>query len=126
MFKLILNHAFVKAEVTKVFVRFKPKLHSRSVYVYIVGTLWHAELTENLKIPTVPFLPLEKRHVKQCIIAYLMEKKLYKHPNHIGEDKIQEVLKELSFYPTTEQMFSVTGCKRVRDKVDYIFEEMDI
>ncbi|KAJ8297483.1 hypothetical protein KUTeg_024014, partial [Tegillarca granosa] len=86
----------------------------------VLSGLWHSNLfTKHMISAAVPFLPLERHHIKQCIRDKLVEKKIYKHRNLIGEDKLQEVLNELSFYPEDEKLFSVTGCKRVSEKVDY-------
>jgi hypothetical protein len=61
--------------------------------------------------------------VKQCIVDYLDSK--YPHVASYKVDLIvDDVMKELTFYPPTEQTFSSTGCKRVADKVDYVM--MDI
>uniref|UniRef100_A0A1I8JH06 AAA domain-containing protein n=1 Tax=Macrostomum lignano TaxID=282301 RepID=A0A1I8JH06_9PLAT len=62
----------------------------------------------------IPFLPLERLHVTECIKDYL---KLH-YPDWLyGSDFIERVLNKLVFVPEREKFFSSTGCKRVADKV---------
>ncbi|ESP03688.1 hypothetical protein LOTGIDRAFT_171221 [Lottia gigantea] len=63
----------------------------------------------------IPFLPLEKRHVKRCI-QDAMEAREY----FISESIVQEVMDEIVFYPQDEKIFTVTGCKKVSDKMEYV------
>ena len=44
----------------------------------------------------------------------------------VPEDYVDEVMQELKFYPPAEQFFSVTGCKRVSEKVDYVMIDKNI
>lgn len=41
----------------------------------------------------------------------------------IGEITAEVVLKELVFVPEDKELFSLTGCKRVSEKVDYALED---
>jgi len=83
----------------------------------------------------VPFLPLERIHVKQCI-----EFQIQKAVNEAltGEEyskhKIQEIksamnkkvdtlLAEMTFGPGASNLYSTTGCKRVGPKVDLLLED---
>ncbi|XP_061184589.1 torsin-1A-like isoform X2 [Saccostrea echinata] len=70
----------------------------------------------------VPFLPLERKHVKKCIRDYLVARNYYKRDS-IPEEIVQKIISELVFFPDDMQIFSVTGCKRVPDKVDYVMYE---
>lgn len=86
------------------------------------GGLWHSRLIEkNLITAFVPFLPMEKRHVKECIRADLKAKNYTRTNDHI----LDRVLSELQYFPKESELFSTTGCKRVPQKVDYIMEEME-
>lgn len=88
--------------------------------------LFHSDLLIKHMISAyIPFLPLERRHIKQCIKDNLVEKGFYKNHKKINDDKVQEILNELTYYPKDEELFSVTGCKRVPEKVDYIMEDVD-
>ncbi|RUS86823.1 hypothetical protein EGW08_005419 [Elysia chlorotica] len=85
--------------------------------------LWHSQLISNHLITSfIPFLPLEKQHVRACIKDDIIKKYPLHFPNEheVPEDYVDEVMQELKFYPPAEQVFSVTGCKRVSEKVDYV------
>ncbi|KAK6173453.1 hypothetical protein SNE40_016899 [Patella caerulea] len=84
--------------------------------------LWHSELiSKHLVTAFLPFLPLEKTHVRECIKDTLVSRGYYNLSQHkIPEEIILEVLDELTFFPEGEELFSVTGCKRVAEKVDYV------
>jgi len=57
----------------------------------------------------IPFLPMEKIHMTQCIEAEL------RHLNeHLDSDKINEILEVLSFGPEPQKLFSIGGCKRIK------------
>ncbi|KAK7096990.1 torsin-1A-like isoform X2 [Littorina saxatilis] len=85
------------------------------------GGLWHSELiSKHLVTAFLPFLPLERTFVRQCIRDQLVLKRHYPSLEEIPEVIVEEVMQELSFYPEKEQLFSVTGCKRVPEKVDLV------
>ncbi|XP_005104539.1 torsin-1A [Aplysia californica] len=89
--------------------------------------LWHSQLISNHLITAfIPFLPLEKSHVKKCITDALIDRKYFKKRHTIPSEVIDSVLKELTFTPTTEQIFSSTGCKRVSEKVDYVMMDREV
>lgn len=66
----------------------------------------------------VPFLPLEKSHVMQCITA-----ELNRHNVAHNEKIINEVLKIVTYGPKPESLFSTTGCKRLSQKVAALVEQ---
>lgn len=75
---------------------------------------WYNELMKTEVIDYfVPFLPLERSHVKQCVHrdmktkGYIVLKKM-----------VTEVMDEMSYFPQDLQLFSVSGCKKVSSKVD--------
>ncbi|XP_052788014.1 torsin-2A-like isoform X2 [Mya arenaria] len=77
---------------------------------------WFEEIKSAQLIDTfVPFLPLAESHVRQCIIRDFM---------HKGRDPslvlVSAVMEELSFFDMGGKngQISLTGCKRVSDKVD--------
>uniref|UniRef100_A0A2C9JJF6 Torsin-1A C-terminal domain-containing protein n=1 Tax=Biomphalaria glabrata TaxID=6526 RepID=A0A2C9JJF6_BIOGL len=77
---------------------------------------WFTYLShKNLIDAFVPFLPLEKKHVIQCIKRELVSKRF-----STDSRSIDNILKELSFSVFGELELSNTGCKRVADKVDLI------
>jgi hypothetical protein len=82
------------------------------------GGLWHSSLIDkNLISAFVPFLPLERQHVKLCV-----EDELRKKRYHISESILNKVADELQYFPIETKLFSKSGCKRVAEKVDYILE----
>jgi len=89
-----------------------------------VGGLQHSRMIEkNLVDAFVPFLPMERRHVKICVLRELERRGV-----HLTEDEkdsfAQKVIGELSFRPLDLQLVSVSGCKRVAQKVDFFLEEI--
>lgn len=83
--------------------------------------LWHSSiLLYHMVSAHVPFLPLERRHVRECVRDCLVAKRYYPHRDAIDDRDVREITDQLSYYPEEEQLFSVTGCKRVPDKVDFI------
>ncbi|XP_035683219.1 torsin-1A-like [Branchiostoma floridae] len=84
------------------------------------GGLWHSSLIEkNLIDVFIPFLPLERQHVKLCIRDDLRAK-----GHTVTEDVVTKVADELQYFPDREQLYSKSGCKRVSQKVDLIMEEV--
>ena len=71
----------------------------------------------------IPFLPLERRHVKECIKDYLVAKGYFKSLNTIPVITINNIADQLNYYPESTQIYSVTGCKRVPEKADYIMAQ---
>lgn len=87
--------------------------------------LWHSELiTKHLITAYIPFLPLERRHIKQCIRDGLISNGYYKSKDRISEKKVQEIADELQYYPEGVGIFSTTGCKRVNEKIGLIMEDL--
>ena len=43
----------------------------------------------------------------------------------IPKEVVDSVMKELTFFPPTEQIFSATGCKRVAEKVDFVMVDIE-
>lgn len=85
---------------------------SRSVPV---GGLWHTSLIDrNLVDFFVPFLPLEYRHVIQCAMAGMEVRGL--QPDEVVADR---VARDLVYFPKSERVFSVKGCKTIESKLDF-------
>jgi len=65
----------------------------------------------------IPFLPLERRHVKLCAKNELEMRGV------VATDELTDrVADQLSFWPEDLRLFSKSGCKRVAQKVDLILE----
>ncbi|KAK3753610.1 hypothetical protein QZH41_004193 [Actinostola sp. cb2023] len=76
--------------------------------------VWYKELLESEDIDYfVPFLPLERSHLKQCIRKDMQSKGYV-----ILERMVTEVADEMGYFPQDLQIFSVAGCKKVSSKVD--------
>ncbi|XP_064608329.1 torsin-1A-like isoform X2 [Liolophura sinensis] len=89
--------------------------------------LWHSELvTKNLITAYIPFLPLERSHVKECIVDVLVDKGYLKSRKERKEkaDLLNTIADELIYYPNDEKIYSTTGCKRVAEKVDFVLEDI--
>jgi len=79
------------------------------------GGLHQSHLIEKSLIDIyVPFLPMEKRHVKLCA-----EKEFKKHSIKLvdKEAAVQNIVDGLNYYPEDEELYSMTGCKRVAQRV---------
>jgi len=74
-----------------------------------------AELTElNIAgVVVVPFLPLEREHVKMCIRFNASKKR--RRPSEALVDRIAD---EFEYVPTDAEVYSSSGCKRVDEKVN--------
>eukprot|EP00092_Neocalanus_flemingeri_P028033 GFUD01030436.1.p1 GENE.GFUD01030436.1~~GFUD01030436.1.p1 ORF type:complete len:340 (-),score=109.62 GFUD01030436.1:69-1088(-) len=68
----------------------------------------------------VPFLPLERKHVKMCV-----EKEARTRNITMKDEDMMAVVDSLSFWPKDTQLYSTTGCKRVANKLDLYQEEME-
>lgn len=80
-----------------------------------VGGFFHTSLIDkNLVDFFVPFLPLEFKHVVQCAMA---EMKARGHKPDL--DVANKVAKDLVYFPKSERVFSVKGCKTIESKLDY-------
>ena len=64
----------------------------------------------------VPFLPLERSHLKLCIIHDAISKDVVM----LEEAEVTWVADQLSYFPTSTQVFSLSGCKKVSEKVDLL------
>ena len=66
----------------------------------------------------VPFLPMERKHVRQCV-----EQEARVRNITMQEEQIKVVVDSLSYWPQDTQLYSTTGCKRVANKMDLFMEE---
>lgn len=90
-----------------------------------LGGLWHASLiNRHLVTFFVPFLPLERSHVRTCI-----ERRL----DLVGESDpsqytltrdeiIDQVLDQIEFFPRDALLYSISGCKKVPQRLDFVLE----
>uniref|UniRef100_A0A3P8XDM4 AAA+ ATPase domain-containing protein n=1 Tax=Esox lucius TaxID=8010 RepID=A0A3P8XDM4_ESOLU len=78
------------------------------------GGFWHSLIDKNLVDFFVPFLPLEYKHLVQCGMAEMDALGLV--PNHTLVDQVVRVM---TYFPKIEKIFSVTGCKTIRNYLYY-------
>jgi len=64
-------------------------------------------------VVVVPFLPLEREHVKMCIRFNASKKR--RRPSEALVDRIAD---EFEYVPTDAEVYSSSGCKRVDEKVN--------
>lgn len=68
----------------------------------------------------VPFLPLEKKHIKQCIEVSIKQRRKLKPKNKkkpITNEIKEAIANELHYWKKFDVMFSESGCKMVAKKV---------
>ncbi|XP_071322750.1 torsin-1A-like isoform X2 [Trachinotus anak] len=86
---------------------------SASAFNDINSGFWHSRLIDdNLVDFFIPFLPLEYRHVVQCAMAEMKAKGL--EPD---QDVAAELAKDLIYFPKSERVFSVQGCKTIEKRL---------
>ncbi|CAF1059985.1 unnamed protein product [Adineta steineri] len=89
------------------------------------GGLWHASLINRHLVDFfVPFLPLERSHVSTCIqrqLAIVRKHEEYQYKLS-DNDIVAKVLDLIEFSPPDAQLYSVSGCKKVSQKLDFILE----
>jgi len=88
------------------------------------GGLQHSELlVHHLVDYLVPFLPLERSHVRQCAVVDLV-RALQANDIECGyvEKMAESVVSTMVFGPEDSKLYSSTGCKRVGNKVNEIVE----
>lgn len=83
------------------------------------GGLRHSALLRRYSIGVlVPFLPLERKHVKLCIEDEL------ERLEYIVDDReklIEDIADEMTYFPDNIQLYSKSGCKGVHDKlINYV------
>lgn len=69
-------------------------------------------IQKNLIDYFIPFLPLEYKHVRECVREEL---RLQGHPE--DEDLITEIASAMTDYPSEERLYSRKGCKSVASRV---------
>ncbi|CAH8550326.1 unnamed protein product [Heterobilharzia americana] len=84
------------------------------------GGLQYSELiSKHLITAVVPFLPLQPTHVRKCIQDAARKRNVT-----FSEDMVQFVMDELEWAPEGSNFFSVSGCKRVYEKVGFYVQQI--
>jgi len=83
--------------------------------MFDADVLSRAGLTElNIAdVVVVPFLPLEREHVKMCILFNARNKR--RRPS---DELVDTIADEFEYVPTDAAVYSSSGCKRVDEKVN--------
>ena len=80
-----------------------------------LGGFFHTSLIDkNLVDFFVPFLPLEYKHVVQCATAEMKARELQQ-----DRGVADKVARDLVYFPKSDRVFSVKGCKTIESKLDY-------
>lgn len=89
------------------------------------GGLWRADLIQRQLVSAfIPFLPLERAHVRACIKHELRAKAAAAGVELDQESRlVEKVMDELMFFPADKKLFSATGCKRVADRVNFVWDQ---
>ncbi|KAI7794459.1 torsin-1A-like [Triplophysa rosa] len=74
---------------------------------------WHSSIIDHHLVDHfIPFLPLELKHVRQCVLAEMASLSIT-----VDHDLAESVVREMPFFPPEVTIFSVKGCKSVRQKL---------
>lgn len=93
--------------------------------IFIKGGLWHASLLEKHLVSFfVPFLPLERSHVRTCIKRQLEQAHATDKSRYLISDNeiVARVLDLIEFAPPESLIYSVSGCKKTQQKLDFVLE----
>lgn len=83
------------------------------------GLQYSRVIEKNLVDVFVPFLPMERQHVRSCVSNELARR----GEDSEGEELVEKVVDQLTYWPSDLKLFSTSGCKRVAQKIDLILEE---
>ncbi|XP_054272183.1 torsin-like protein isoform X2 [Macrosteles quadrilineatus] len=76
------------------------------------GGLKNSQLVKNFDISYyVPFLPLERSHIVQCLEHFVVNTK----QQVMSPELTELVLEDMTFRPEDEQLYSTSGCKGVEE-----------
>ncbi|XP_053195736.1 torsin-1A-like [Scomber japonicus] len=81
--------------------------------------LWHSSLIEqNMVDFFIPFLPLEYKHVVQCVMAQMEVEGL--EPN---QEVAHKLATDFEYFLKIEKVFCVSGCKKISNRLPFYKEE---
>ncbi|XP_073731610.1 torsin-1A [Misgurnus anguillicaudatus] len=76
---------------------------------------WRSHLIDHHLIDHfIPFLPLEMRHVRQCVLAEMANLNM---AVDCYPELADTVARDIPYFPSKEKIYSVKGCKSVRQKL---------
>lgn len=108
-------------------VKAKSDDRSKTDLIVCTGGFQHASLIDrHLVTFFVPFLPLEREHIRGCIrqeLQIMLQNEQYDY-EFSEDDVINGVLNLLEFTSASSFQYSVSGCKRVHQKLNFVFENI--
>jgi hypothetical protein len=96
------------------------------MFIFIGGLQDASLIDKHLVTFFVPFLPLEREHIRGCIKQQLqinLDNDEYEYELS-DDDIINRVLNLIEFTSLTSFEYSPSGCKKVQQKLNYIFESI--
>lgn len=94
--------------------------------VFFSDGLYQSNVIKNSLVTAyIPFLPLEREHVKKCIVDGLFAKGFYEFEYQVDKDVVESIADQMLYSPDGMQLqkFSTTGCKRVMEKIDLVMQD---
>ncbi|XP_070550239.1 torsin-1A-like [Ptychodera flava] len=92
----------------------KPDMEGDDEFDSHRALLGHQQL-ESVIDYKIPFLPLTRDAVKQCVQRDLKQKR-----HEVTSSIVDQITEQLQFFPSNLRLFSVTGCKKVSPHVDLV------
>ena len=76
----------------------------------------------------VPFLPLERSHVRTCIQRQIDRARNNDQYEYKSSDDtiVNRVIDLIEFSPPESLLYSVSGCKKVQQKLDFVLESIRV
>jgi hypothetical protein len=71
----------------------------------------------------VPFLPLERIHIKKCIVTEISKYNIKDYNKNVLESDLDQIADEMAYEPARSNKFSTSGCKRVPNLVRSLIAE---
>ncbi|XP_026092373.1 torsin-1A-like [Carassius auratus] len=76
------------------------------------GFSYSSIIDEHLVDHYIPFLPLEMKHVRQCVLVEMAHMRITQN-----FDLADQVAKAMPYFPKEERVFAVKGCMSIRQKL---------
>jgi len=81
-------------------------------------------IDRNLIDHFIPFLPLEREHVRNCIKDEINRNNENHNTKH-SEALVEDILGELLWFPKESKLYSKSGCKKIAQKVALVLSDHD-
>ena len=97
----------------------------KSAYNQKSGLRLSGIIDRNLIDHFVPFLPLEREHVKKCIQDEI-NRNIFENTDIYYEDDeslVNDILNELLWFPKELKLYSKSGCKKIAQKVALVLSD---